>query len=348
MIRFLPILLALAAGLLGAVEERTLTVGTKVAPPFVIAESDGRLDGISVQLMERIAQHQGWTLEWRAYELDDLLSAVAAREVDAGIAAISVTAEREREMDFSYRYFTAGLGIATGTGGGDRWLGLLKRLISWQFLSVLLALGAVLLASGFLVWLFERRRNEDFAGPPVRGIGSAFWWSAVTMTTVGYGDMAPKTIGGRLVALCWMFASVIVISTFTASIATSLTLEGMDHGVNRLDDLDSRTTAVVRNSPAAAELDARGLRTREVGDLGTALDLLESGEVAAVVHDRALMNFRIDQDERELRLLDTLFAEQGYAIALPSASPLREPINQILLELHGAGEIDSIIGTYLP
>ena len=42
---------------------------------------------------------------------------------------------------------------------------------------------------------------------------SAFWWAAVTMTTVGYGDKTPVTTGGRIVGLVWMFTSVIVIFT---------------------------------------------------------------------------------------------------------------------------------------
>jgi len=46
----------------------------------------------------------------------------------------------------------------------------------------------------------------------------------VTMTTVGYGDKSPKTLGGRMVALVWMIFSIIFIASFTANITTSLTL----------------------------------------------------------------------------------------------------------------------------
>ena len=70
--------------------------------------------------------------------------------------------------------------------------------ISWA--QVVMALSFVLLLAAFGVWLFERKANaEQFGGSPARGLGAAFWWSAVTMTTVGYGDKAPQTKGGRLV-----------------------------------------------------------------------------------------------------------------------------------------------------
>lgn len=49
--------------------------------------------------------------------------------------------------------------------------------------------------------------------------GAALWWSAVTVTTVGYGDIAPVTTGGRLAAAVVMLSGVGLISTLSASIA---------------------------------------------------------------------------------------------------------------------------------
>jgi hypothetical protein len=70
-----------------------------------------------------------------------------------------------------------------------------------------------------MVWLFERKLNPaHFGGNTLQGIGSGFWFSAVTMTTVGYGDKHPKTTGGRIVSLIWMFTAVILVSLFTATI----------------------------------------------------------------------------------------------------------------------------------
>ncbi len=49
--------------------------------------------------------------------------------------------------------------------------------------------------------------------------GLAFWWSIQTVTTVGYGDVTPKTAEGRTVAAILMVAAVAAISLLTASIA---------------------------------------------------------------------------------------------------------------------------------
>ncbi|WP_320044731.1 ion channel [uncultured Desulfobacter sp.] len=77
--------------------------------------------------------------------------------------------------------------------------------LNCDFLEVIFTLFMLLLLVGFLIWFFEKDKNrEQFGGSPFSGIGSGFWWSAVTMTTVGYGDKAPRTVAGRFVGLIWM------------------------------------------------------------------------------------------------------------------------------------------------
>ncbi|XP_062462395.1 potassium voltage-gated channel subfamily A member 7 [Pezoporus occidentalis] len=69
-----------------------------------------------------------------------------------------------------------------------------------------LLIGVVLFSSA--VYFAEA---ED-AATAFTSIPQAFWWAVVTMTTVGYGDMAPVTVGGKLVGSLCAIAGVLTIS----------------------------------------------------------------------------------------------------------------------------------------
>ncbi|WP_163335762.1 TrkA family potassium uptake protein [Desulfopila sp. IMCC35008] len=49
---------------------------------------------------------------------------------------------------------------------------------------------------------------------------SGIWWSIVTLTTVGYGDISPSTAGGRVVAAIIMFFGIGILGMLSANLAT--------------------------------------------------------------------------------------------------------------------------------
>lgn len=69
----------------------------------------------------------------------------------------------------------------------------------------------VIMLSAFPIAYFEEGINS---------IAEGVWWAIVTTTTVGYGDIAPVTTGGRIVAVILMFTGIGCIGTITANVAS--------------------------------------------------------------------------------------------------------------------------------
>jgi polar amino acid transport system substrate-binding protein len=85
-----------------------MVVGTSADyPPFEYYGADGQFAGFDIALMDEIGRRLGVQVEYRDLAFDGLGSALMVKQIDAAIAAISVTPEREAEVDFSGVYLVS-------------------------------------------------------------------------------------------------------------------------------------------------------------------------------------------------------------------------------------------------
>lgn len=328
--------------------EQELRIATKHAPPFAMQDENGQWKGLSIDLINALAEKQGLRATFVAMNLQDMLEAVAQREVDLAAAALTMTVEREELIDFSHPYYQSGLAIAVREKDSG-WEYSLGRLFSPAFLRILGGLSLLLLLSGFLVWLFERRQNPgDFGGGVVEGIWSGFWWAAVTMTTVGYGDKAPTTRPGRMVALVWMFTSLIVISGFTAAITTSLTVGSLDSGIQDMDDLYGKKVGTLKASTSSIFLEELALKGTYFPSVKEAMHALEKGQIDAVLYDEPILRYLVTSGEiHGVRVVERSFKPEYYAFALPPGSSETETLNRNLLDIINSAAWKEIKYKYL-
>jgi len=333
--------------LINFAQEPTI-VGIKEAPPFAFKDSKGKWMGITVDLWKEIQLGKNAEFQPREMALDKLLIAIESGDIATGLGAISILYDREKKFDFSIPYFETGLALATRTEYEDNawnYLGtlgkIIKALIPWVLL---------LLVVGVLIWLIEKKINEDqFHKPLGEGVGSGIWWACVTMTTVGYGDKTPKSFVGRIIAVFWMFSGIILISSLTATITTSMTLDRLDDQIATLDDLKKQKTGVAESTAAAGFLQDRGVNHSIFPSLDEGLAALSNGKINVFVHDEPIMKHVIAQNySGTLQVLDIILDKQLYAFPSQDNAMILEHINLGIIAAMESGKLESLIQRYLP
>ena len=163
------------------------------------------------------------------------------------------------------------------------------------------------------------------------------------------GDKAPVTTGGRIVALIWMFASIIIISSFTAAITTALTVNQLDSSIREVNDLYNIRVGTVKSSASESYLMDKRINYHAYSTASDAIDALNNGEVGAVVYDSPIIKYLIKNKDLsgKIKVLPVNLKPQYYGFALPIQSPLRENINRSLLSIINQPDWQKITFLYL-
>jgi len=72
----------------------------------------------------------------------------------------------------------------------------------------------------FVAALAELDVERHAVGSHIHNFGDALWWACVTITSVGYGDIAPVTLIGRFIAVGVMVVGIALLGTVTATLAS--------------------------------------------------------------------------------------------------------------------------------
>ena len=327
-----------------------LLVGTIAAPPFAMKRADGTWEGLSIDLWHAVASVLGVQYEIRKCDtFGQLLDAVEKGKLDV-VIMLAATEKRETLLDLSQSYYRSGLAIAvSGDSAGRGWPGFAKRMDIARIFTVIGLLILLWLIAGATVLLFEGRRNREmFGGGPIKGLGHAVWWAAVTMTTVGYGDKAPKTLGGRIVAIVWMFASIVFISSFTASMSASLTAEKLLGKVRGLHDLPHVRVGSVTQLEALKWLAEHGIAPVSFLTEQEGLQAIVDNKIDAFVYDEVVLKHIVKTDfPGRVHVLAGTFDHYYVSMGMPNGSPLREPINRALLKIMEKDEWNRLVERYI-
>ena len=157
--------------------------------------------------------------------------------------------------------------------------------------TTLIAAAMVMLILSFMaatgIYVFERGAQPEAFG----SIPACMWWAFVTLTTVGYGDMAPITLGGRMFGTLVMISGVGVAAIPAGIFASSFVQlireqDRQKRRMRRQKNIQDSAVAASEVSTSSLKLQLSRSELREVDYLMEEYALSMDQAIAVVLHFR--------------------------------------------------------------
>ncbi|OGD67151.1 hypothetical protein A2442_02015 [Candidatus Campbellbacteria bacterium RIFOXYC2_FULL_35_25] len=327
------------------VYDKKLKIGVHDFKP-VVFQKDGKWTGFEIEVWEKIAQTLNLQYEFvEDKSFPDLLTKTSEGEYDLAIAGITRTLERTKKLDMSFFTLDTGLGIATIPTQSFSAKDLFRGLFSKQTAILLFILILFSLISANIYWFIES--GLSVSAKYSQGVFESLWWSIVTFSTIGYGDVIPASFGGKVFGMFSILSGLAIFGLYIGQLSSSLTLTKMKSKISSAGDLANKKIGVKKGTTAKDVVKAKHGHVIEFESLSEAYDALESQSIDAVVADLPVLQDQMR--ERDFVLVGGAFARQTYAFASPRKKDneeLLEQIDQAIIGLQESGEYENIYEAY--
>ncbi|XP_022779166.1 uncharacterized protein LOC111320744 [Stylophora pistillata] len=212
-----------------------LTITWIVKPPYVALPTNGSIDsrpqGLIRDTLLRYIEYECSYLHNGKYQIQDrhinseyeMIELLRQNKVHVAAPIFEPKGDRHySEFPFFKVVDYPGTDFISSEERNNKMSDVLDAVLrSWPLLAVTLVLTAI---SGVIMWALDTYWNsEEFPRSFIKGSWDGFWWSFISMTTVGYGDKSPKSLPARIFSIVWIFVGLIVMAIFTANVTTALT-----------------------------------------------------------------------------------------------------------------------------
>ena len=339
----LTIVIVAVLALVSVAQAQTVRVAVDSFDPFV-RNDNGTFTGFDIELWSAIAEDNGWETEYfYTNTVKDILTAVHSDKADVGISGITINSKRVQDVQFSQPYFDSNLQLLLNKKGASAGFTEKAGKIAPILKPTLLLLFAILTVFAHAIWFIERYNEDDtnFHRAYFPGIFDAYWWSIVTATTVGYGDLTPKRQVGRIVAALVMIVGIMWFGYFTGSCASIISILEQDGATVTLSDMNGKTIGTKTDSTAHELLKTYdGITIAEYDDVKSACKDASIGKIDGVFFDSPAL-IRFAKSNNAVVLAGKVRPEK-YGIVTPNNSSYLNDINISLLKMQEDGRYDKI------
>ncbi|XP_022651879.1 glutamate receptor ionotropic, kainate 2-like isoform X2 [Varroa destructor] len=348
---------------------------TTIVSDYRNRTGNDRFEGFCMELMETLAANIGFRYSVHLVKdnsygsrqpdgtFDGMIKELINMEADMAIVDLSITAERMQAVDFTQPFLKTGISILfrkPAQGGLTLFL-FMKPFSIDVWICMLTAFTGVTVLY-YLIASISPTENRDLGEDDLSQrdpqlldqemkIMSRFWFTIGSIMQQGC-DLNPVSLSCRTIASIWWFFTLIVVSSYTASLAATLTAERLVSSIDSADDLARQSTIEYGCLASGSSRKFFEQSTNRIyQQLADHMDR-QRPSVHAKTNDEGVrrvlagnyayfmeattIEYRKERDCR-LTMVGGLLDSKGYGIATPVGSPMRKLLSKEIVRL---GETD--------
>ncbi|KAF3442448.1 hypothetical protein FNV43_RR16364 [Rhamnella rubrinervis] len=272
---------------------------------------------------------------------DSLVEQIHLKKFDAIIGDVAMVARRYKHAEFTHPYTESGLTMVVSVQPETRNKAFLFMKPFTLSMWVIIAL--VNLYNGFVVWFIERNHCPEVKGSVVNQIGILLWLAFSTLFSL-HGDKLHSNLS-RMTTVVWLFMALVITQTYTANLASMLTVQRLEPTVSDIDVLRS-SNAMIGNSRGSFVktylTQVLKFNLNNIKNLSSPDDYakaLRSKEVAAVFLEVPLAKLFLAKYCKGFIRVGPTYKVGGFGYVFPKGSPMLASVDEALLKVFESGKL---------
>ncbi|KAL8253097.1 hypothetical protein R6Q59_036790 [Mikania micrantha] len=269
---------------------------------------------------------------------NDLIYQVYLGEFDAAIGDITITSNRSLYVDFTLPYTDHGLATLTRSADASMWI-FMKPLSS----DLWIVCGCFFILIGFVIWVLEHGSNDEFQGSLVQQIGTTLWFAFSTVVFAHRQKLESNL--SRFVITVWLFVVLVLVSSYTATLSSLLTVEQIQLASNRgligyQHDIPIQFGVIVRN------MNFKDTRLKPYNTLEEFAEALtrgsKKGGVDAIVDEIPYIKEFLAHYSSGYTMVVSEDITNGFGFVFPKGSPFCANISTQIAKLREEGTLQML------
>ncbi|KAF9662671.1 hypothetical protein SADUNF_Sadunf18G0078600 [Salix dunnii] len=270
---------------------------------------------------------------------NELLYQIKLKRFDAVVGDVTIIANRSSYVDFTLPYSESGITMVVLTKRDERdnmWI-FLKPLS----LELWLTTGIAFIFTGLVVWVLEHRENKVFRGKPVQQLGTTLWFSFSTLFLAHREKVVNNWT--RFVLIIWIFMVLIISQSYTASLASMLTVKRLQPTFVDVKEIRKNGYFVGHQKNSFVKdfllkdlnFNANMLKAYDTPEeYNDALSIgIRNGGVAAIFAEIPYVKLFLAKHCNKFQMVGPTYKTDGFGFAFPLQSPLVPYVSRAILKV---------------